>query len=324
MDLILQDADGSDVMVLNPDSVDMAYGVGDDPENDMEITMPDKSPSMQRGMFVYCEGTAYGGMLTGVKSDGGLLWRGRTWFGLLASKVLVPDGGVGALTVSGNANDVLRSVVSRIGLSSVFKVASGKSPITVKSHTFDMYQDALNGLVEMLSGLDGKLMVSHDGSKPVLSAIPLKDWSKDEEFDSDQVSLTVDVDHLPINHLVGRGEGQDGERTNVELYMDGNGNVSTTVQTFKGPYENAEYYNYSSADRDKLIEDGTKKLKGYWDDSRSISVSIPAGRDRYDIGDRIGGTDPKTGISATASITKKIVRFDSRGNVTVEFETGAI
>ena len=171
MDLMLQTAKGVDIMPIAPTDVDMAFGVGKDPENDMELTMPDGSPKMERGMYVYCEGTAYGGMLTGIASDDGLTWHGRTWFGLLASKVLVPDGGVGSLTVSGNANDVLRSLVSRIGLTACFKVNAAKSTLTVKSHTFDKYQDALNGIVAMLSKVGGKLRIVHDGTKPVLSAV---------------------------------------------------------------------------------------------------------------------------------------------------------
>lgn len=322
--MILQSADGADLMVIAPTSVDMAYGVGDDSENDMELAMPDGSPAIERGMFVYVEGTAYGGMLTGIESSGGVTWRGRTWFGLLASKVLVPDGGTGALTVSGNANDVLRSLVSRIGLSSVFGVEEKKSVINISSHTFNMYDDALNGIFSMLSGLGGKLKVTHDGNRPVLSAVKAKDWSEDEEFSSDQVDVSVKLDYLPVNHLVGRGSGTDGERVSVELYMDDDGNVSTSEQALTGALENSEYYDYTTADEDKLIEDGTKRLKGYWEKASSVSVTLDASRDLYDVGDTVGGTDPRTGISASAAVTKKIIKVDGRGRVTVEYETGAI
>lgn len=324
MDLMLQSAKGVDIMPIAPTDVDMAFGVGKDPENDMEITMPDSAPKIERGMYVYCEGTAYGGMLTGIASDDGLTWHGRTWFGLLASKVLVPDGGVGSLTVSGNANDVLRSLISRTGLTACFKVNAAKSTLTVKSHTFDKYQDALNGIVSMLSKVGGKLRIVHDGDKPVLSAVQAKDWSKDEAFDADQVDVAIDMDYLPVNHLVGRGEGQDGERVNVELYMDDSGAVSTTKQTLKGVLDNSEYYNYSSADKAKLIEDGTKKLQEYWADAHSVSVALDASLDLYDVGDTVGGTDAKTGIFASAKVTKKIVKMDERGSVTVQYETGAI
>ena len=55
-----------------------------------------------------------------------------------------------------------------------------------------------------------------------------------------------------------------------------------------------------------------------------MSVSLDASQDIFDIGDTVGGTDAKTGIEASAKITKKIVKMDSRGVVTVEYETGAI
>lgn len=323
MDVVLQDVDCTDLRPLAPTSLECAFGVGDQAENTIELVMPDTAPAMEAGQVVYVEGTEYGGMLTRLSTKSGTVWDGLSWGGLLAAKVIVPDGGTGTLTVSGDANDVLRSLVKRAGLTDLFAVSPGKSALkALQSYTFAAYADYLAGIDAMLASVGGKLRMRHDGHQMVLSALPLKDWSVDEEFDASQVEVSVDIDHVPTNHLVARGKDSKDNRVSVDLYMDESGNVSET-QSLKGRFEVAKYYDYTNADRDKLVEDGTKRLKGYWDKSRSVSLKLSADRDRYDVGDRIGGTDPASGVSATATIVKKVVTLDSRGVSGVTYETGS-
>lgn len=322
MDLTLQDERGEDVMLLAPLTLDYACGIGDDPENDFELTFARPVPAIKAGMAVYAYGTPYGGILRKQSPSGdGVSWEGDTWEGVLASRVIVPDGGTGALSVSGEANSIVSSLVSRLGLSGVFSVAGWSSGVSYKGYTFGMYDDLLAGLTEMLSSKGLKLRIRHDGSRPQLAAVPLKDWSRDEEFDAGLVDVQVTVDHIPVNHLVARGEDSDENRVSVELYMDGSGNVSER-RTFSGRWERQEYYNYTSADRDKLVSDGTKRLKKYWDEAHKVEVSMTGGGERYDLGDVIGGTDPRCGVSATAAVNKKVLTIDALGNMTVEVKAG--
>lgn len=320
MDLVLKDADGRDLMVLSPDSADFAWGSR---ENDFELVFSDgpNRPKFVQWGIIYAHGTEWGGMLTHVTSeDGEVRWRGPTWAGMLAHKVLVPDEGSDHLTVSGEANAVLGQLVERVGLSSCMAASAEGSGITIKAYQFDLYEDAYEGITEMLASVGAKLRIRHDGERAVLSALPAKDWSQDEEFDSDLVDVFVDVDHQPVNHLVARGEGEEQERIAVELYMDADGNVSET-QTLRGALESSEYYDYTNADRDKLVEDGTKRLREYYAKSRSVSVTLRADDDRYDVGDTVGGTDARTGVTATARISKKVLSVDAYGTATVSYET---
>lgn len=322
MDLTLQDESGEDVMIISPSSLDMAWEVSDDrPELDFLLTMDRAVTEMRAGCMVYVEGTDWGGMLRKYDSDGHK-WTGDTWAGLLASRVLVPDGGSGALSVSGTAQQVIAEVVRRCDLGSVFSVdLSG--PVHVGSWTFPKYTDAWTGLCRMLRDRGARLAITHNGVKPVLQAVPATDWTLDEAFDSSLVNVSVQHDYACVNHLVGRGEGQDGARVAVDLYLDANGNVSKT-QTIKGRWERAEYYNYSNADADKLTEDGTKRLKEYYAAAQSVKVKLLDGEDRYSIGDKVGGEDPDTGEYASAYISKKIVKVDSSGRATVEYGTGGL
>ena len=65
MDLVLKTSDGTDVMVLSPESADFEWG-GD--RNDFELVFEDSAaqPAFERWGYVYAEGTEYGGMLTEV------------------------------------------------------------------------------------------------------------------------------------------------------------------------------------------------------------------------------------------------------------------
>lgn len=322
MDLTLQNESGEDVMILSPSSLDMAWEVSDDkPELDFLLTMDRAVTEMRAGCMVYAEGTDWGGMLRKYNSDGHK-WTGDTWAGLLASRVLVPDGGSGSLSVSGTAQQVIAEVVRRCGLDSVFSVELN-GLVDVGSWTFPKYIDAWTGLCRMLRDRGARLAITHNGVKPVLQAVPATDWTLDEAFDSSLVNVSVQRDYACVNHLVGRGEGQDGARVAVDLYLDANGNVSKT-QTIKGRWERAEYYNYSNADADKLTEDGTKRLKEYYAAAQSVKVKLLDGEDRYSIGDKVGGEDQDTGEYASAYISKKIVKVDSSGRATVEYGTGGL
>ena len=141
MDLTLKTSDGTDVMVLSPESADFEWG-GD--RNDFELVFEDSAaqPAFERWGYVYAEGTEYGGMLTEVKSEDGLVrWRGPTWTGMLARKVLVPDAGKDHLTASGEANAVLRRLVARMGLGDALAGSTEDSRIQVKGFQFEFYGD---------------------------------------------------------------------------------------------------------------------------------------------------------------------------------------
>lgn len=320
MDLVLKDAGGTDLMVISPDSADFAWGRD---ENDFELRFSDspRRPGFVRYGYVYAYGTEYGGLLTRMSSEDGVVtWGGVTWTGLLKHKVLVPDSGSDHLTVSGDLNAVLAQLVARVGLSSVMSAGGSRSGISVSSYKFPLYVDAYSGITGMLGSVGAKLVIRHNGDHAVLSAVRAKDWSSDEEFDSDLVNVFVDVDHLPVNHLVARGEDEGQNRIAVELYLDGSGNVSQS-RTFSGVLENSEYYNFNNADLDTLVEYGTERLKDYWDESKSVSVSINAEDARFDIGDTVGGIDSRTGISASAKVTKKVLTIDMYGIAKVSYET---
>lgn len=321
VDIILQDENGVDVMIIDPVSFDLALGVGEHSENDFELSVPDKAPIIKSGMRVYIEGTAYGGIITRLKVNSGYTWCGQTWSGILSNKVVLGQSDGENLVLSEEIHSTLRKLIAKYDLQSLFEVESGACNLTPKRYEVPLYATLYDAIHGFISASGGKLLIRYNGAKAVLSVIPLKNWAEDEEFDTNLVNLTADMEYLPVNHLVCRGTGQKDERIALELYLDAKGNVSER-QTFFGLQEHAEYYNYTSADKDTLIKDGTKRLKDYWKEATKLSVELTDQADRYDIGDIVGAVDDRTGLTVSAPITKKVITIDKNGVPKVTYTTG--
>lgn len=128
-------------------ALDLQYG---DEQNDFELTHSTPGLLLSDGCYIGAEDTEFGGRVDAVRitvDDGHALYTltGRTWHGLLAGKILQPDSGADRLTVSGDANSIIRTVISRIGLSTVFDVPSEASGITLSNYSFRRYITAWDG-----------------------------------------------------------------------------------------------------------------------------------------------------------------------------------
>lgn len=318
MDLIYTNANGEDIGVLFAYELDLAFG---ESENDFECTISSNAHCCSPGSYLYMEGTEYGGIVDAVTSNTGaeeVTYSGRTWHGILNSKILCPDSGQNYLTVSGDANTILGALITRMGLASLFRADSAASGITISSYQFARYISGYNGILKMLSSVGAKLKMVHDGENVVLSAAPIADYSQDG-IDNDQTEMTVKKTKNKVNHLICLGSGELADRMIVHLYADANGNISQT-QTFTGLHEYADVYDYSNAeDEAELIQGGTERLKELLQQD-DLSVDFDETDDPYDIGDIVGASDNVTGVSIAVPITKKIVRVQN-GIITIDFET---
>lgn len=321
MDLIYTNADLVDQGVLQDCMLDLAFGAD---ENDFELEVPAEGVTLEAGALLYIEGTEYGGMVDGMRytsADGVKRYTGRTWHGILNSKVIQPDAGADYYTVSGDANAVLAVVLQRLSLSALFVAADGSSGLSV-SYQFNRYCGGYDGLRAMLDSVGGKLRMEVLGTGRVrLSAVPVTRYVKENEWDSDR--MTIDATQLwhPVNHLICLGKGDLRQRQVVHLYADANGNLSTT-QTSTGLAERVAVYDYANAESlESLTAHGMSKLAEY-QAGDSCKASLADSETVYDIGDVVGVCDAVTGLSVETTITKKIVTI-SGGVVTVSYKTGS-
>lgn len=317
MDLIYTNSQKQDIGVLLNYEFDLAYGTD---ENDFELKVGINDHCCEAGCFLYIEGTEYGGIIDAVASDTAneeVTYTGRTWHGILNSKVLCPDSGQDYLTVSGEANTVLGTLISRMGLSALFDVSSETSTLTLSSYKMERYVTGYDGIRNMLQSVNGKLLMSYNGGKVILSAVPIVDYT-DNGFDSDILSFTLKMTARKVNHLICLGKGNLKNRLVVHLYADASGNISQTQsQTRLDEY--TAVYEYSSVeDEDELIEAGAKRLSELRKQDE-LSISLDETDDVFDIGDIVGATDNVTGISIAVPIAKKIVNIQ-RGIVSISYD----
>lgn len=318
VDLIATDAQHRDMLDIRDCTLDLAFGSD---ENDFQLTVHEPNIRLEAGAFVYVDGTEYGGIIdsTGSSLEDGVAavaYEGRTWHGLLASRVIQPPSGQDYRTVSGDATDCIQQVIDHIGLSGVMTTSPARaSGLTVSSYRFYRYTDAYTGLKKMLESCGGKLHMAYDSGMLRLSAMPVATYGG---VDSDLIDYSYDRDWHPVNHLICLGTGEGKDRTVVHLYADRQGEVSET-QSITGLDEVQAVYDYSNADRDELLEEGREKLEALQAQG-GVDVRIHDGLD-LDIGDVVASHDRLSGIDVTAQVTKKIAKL-AHGVLTVSYECG--
>ena len=340
MDLIYMNAEMVDQGVLQEFEMDLAFGAN---ENNFECKIPSNMHCCDAGYYLYIEGTEYGGTIDGIEvisETGEIIYSGRTWHGIIGSKVIMPllngetstgdvtikdkdpngNSYVGKyLVISGDANKCVQFIVNRLGLSSLFHVSEAESEI-INSFHFDRFTDGYSGIVKMLKSAGLRLAVEYTDGDVLLSAMPQYNYATDEEFDPDLVDMQLKKRVNTVNHLVCLGSGELEDRTVIHLYADNHGNISQT-QTQFGLDEHAAVYDYSAVEsEEELLKQGTEHLASLWLPDEMV-IKLDDSSDFYHVGDMVGATDNITGLSTTATIRKKIVTI-REGLISISYEVG--
>lgn len=317
MDLIYTNSDRIDQGVLSAYAFDLSYG---ESENDFSMVIGTKEAMLDFGSFIYMENTEYGGTVDAKKvttNSESITYTGRTWHGVLNSKVIEPNSGDDYYIVSGDANEILDLLISRMGLSELFTSKKEVAGIDIARYQFHRYCKGYDGIADMLSDNGAKLKIAWKGQFVELSAVPIDDYSKNP-IDGDITLLTVEKHGKKVNHLICLGGGELAEREVVHLYVDQSGNIVEN-QYYFGVDEVAEIYENSNAE--DLKAEGINRLKELMDNDKS-EITLPENNDlHYDIGDIVDSSDVQTGISVTAKVTQKIVKIKN-GAISTEYKTG--
>ena len=319
MDLIYTNSNRVDQGVLHAYSMDLSYGAE---ENDFELTVSQSEAVLQTGAVVYCEGTEYGGIIDGMKTSSNaetITYYGRTWHGILNSKVLLPIEGEDYLEASGTGFMLLTLLVARMGLNELFNVTRGEY-ICINLYRFARYCKGYDGFVDMLASGGAKLKIEWKDRKVQLSAVPIVDYTN-YPVDSDMAVLTVERYDNKVNQLICLGRGELAEREVIDLYVDQFGRIGD-VKYYTGAQEYVDVYDNSNAESyDELRSEGVKRLKELRDCDTSEIAIIDNPNLIYDIGDIVGATEIRSGIKVSATVTQKIVRIKN-GVANIEYKTG--
>ena len=321
-DVIL--ADGKLTPRASVSQVTLDWACGTD-ENDFELTIDDlDAPEIERGWYFWLDGSDVGGRIIDrrVSVAGGTsttTWIGQSWTGMLAAKILQPDANQDYLTVSGKLPDILKNLLKRIGLDSVFTVDSSDAS-TLSNWMFQnpRYVDAYTGLRTLLASCGRRLDFKASGNKILLGIVPVQTIAN--TIDSDLVDFKAETNRRAVNHLIGLGSQELKNRLVVNYFADATGVVSQT-QTLVGADEVCATYDYSNADLGTLQSETQKHLQELQTGgSVEVTLSDEVG-DGLRVDDKIVATDQASGVNVTAVVTKRIVKIDS-GILASTFEVG--
>lgn len=321
-DVILADGKLTPRAIVSQVTLDWACGTD---ENDFELTIDDPdAPEIERGWYFWLDGSDVGGRIIDrrVTVSGGVstaMWIGQSWTGMLAAKILQPDANQDYLTVSGKLPDILKSLLKRIGLDSVFTVDSSDAS-TLSNWMFrnPRYVDAYTGFRNLLASCGRRLDFQAKDNRILLGITPV--GIIDNTIDSDLVDFKAETNCRAVNHLIGLGSQELKDRLVVNYFADAAGAVSQT-QTLIGVDEVCATYDYSNADLSTLQSETKKHLQELQTGgSVEVTLSDEVG-DGLHVDDKIVATDQASGVNVTAVVTKQIVKIDS-GILTSTFEVG--
>lgn len=318
MDVVYTDRNRVPTGTLKKYSVDLDIGK----DNDFELQMNLKNHCMDYNSIWYVDGTEYGGIVDAIKLDtysNLVFYSGRSWRGFFAKKIIQPDSGSDYYVVSGDANDVLWTLIQRLKLQDLFTVPDSSSNISITSYQFDRYCNGYEGIMKMLASVNAKPRFAYTDGMVLVEAVPIEDLSEKYEYSDDYgMRLILENNQGGVNHLICLGPGELSARTVIHLYADADGNIGKTQHYF-GLDEIVEVYDYgNSGDDSKLEEGGIEKLQSLMN---AETMSAQFSKLDVDVGDIVGGKNRMTGIKIKETVNSQIVKIQN-GRETIEYKVG--
>ena len=317
-EIIVADLSGVELRSLLFSYYDFEVG---DFENSFEVTSQrDEWKNLPTNARLYIPGTEYGGLykITDVDSKHNQVTAGGfTWRGMLQRSFICPPSGQDYATDSGELNAIVGARVAA-AYPNIFAESSESTGITT-SYQYNRYCSLYDGLKEMLrkKGYKMRLRYNQELCKVIVDAVPIVDYSSQIEYSSDMnADYKMVLDYTGVNHLICLGSGELRNRTVIHLYVSKQGVISRT-QTQFGEDEITDVYDYPGASEADLIQSGTDQLKRQANKNK-FSISLESAKE-VSVGDIVGSRDYVTGLTMTAPITTKIIKWEE-GFVKTEYK----
>ena len=310
----MADSAGNTLFPLYDFDLDMDEGWGDGVDNTFDLVVRDPSaPLPEAAWRFFADGSEIGGRVEGFelktgRNSTGLHWKGSTWTGILNKRLLWPDSGKDYLTLSGDANDVLRSVVQRLDLASLFAVPDGKAGIGVSYQCSRDTPEAWTNLRLAMRSAGLRLDAMWVGGSCRIQAVKVTDWRG--RVDSDLVSFELTSDLLVTNHLKAAGKGELASREVVDVYADRYGNVGTS-KGMAGVFELEEFYDANNSEGDDLRDQATDRLKDKQGEG-GVTVTVDEGVE-FGLGDTVEARHYSPNVTVTVEISSKVISATGAG-----------
>lgn len=298
---------------------------GEMADNTFQLTMPVGAwqlDKIQRGDYVYINGTEYGGLVSSVNkntNDGTVTVKGVLWRGLLAMRIISPPSG-SAYQVYTNTelNALIADVIGNDygGLFSCVTISTG-----VTTSCQFRYTQKLKGLTKALAQEGFTLSCVYWASiKAVLTeARACTDYSSYADISSDLgIGLSITAGRVDdYNHCIALGTGELTERMVREIWM-----LDGTVYTARPAALTEEklrsmVFDYPNAESaDELLQSASSALLQYAA-MTSAEIDLQKAQEQLNInlklGDVIQTIDRDLNISAAKKVSQRILTMTASG-----------
>ena len=299
-DVILADSDGRELGVILDSNI--TVDTNGEYEFSVQIARPNWYSELTFSSYVYITDTEYGGIIGEVLTDTTLDYvelKGITWRGRLQYKVIEPPAGSDYKTVSGELNQVMKTLIEP-EFDGLFRVSLEDTGISVKNFQFDRYCTLLEGLTKMLKSAGYRLQIRliKEQDEPcyiLVEAVPIVDYSAQIELSQDsRLNFTMDDKQNGVNHLIVTGKGELQERNVFHLYVQKDGSIGKT-QYYKGLDEISAVYENTSTETAELEKTSKEQLQKLMN-KKTFQMDVAKLGIEVGIGDIVGGRDYLTGM----------------------------
>lgn len=260
------------------------------------------------GDYIAVEGTEYGGMVMYVRvntEQHKVYLDGRTWRGMLHSKIVSPPAGQDYYIVT---NRILPAVIATLlqqaNLLNIFRI--GTIPAApVQSYQFKRYCTLYEAITELFSFFGLGLQLDFINDKVHISAV-----STGDEIDITDRDAHIDIiDNAGgVNHLICLGQGELSARQVAHLYKQPDGSISDT-QYYTGAAEVVDKFeNTNAATLAELVSTGTQHFEELLDGEIKRDLLYKQGH--FKLGDKLVKADLFTGLECSTSISKIVFVID--------------
>lgn len=329
MDFYITDKDRYDMMYLS-DKCSFDFEIGS--ENDFEIGIPVSlydSEIYEKGHYIYCDGTEYGGRIEGIKSDTSdriVKVYGETFRGMLKDKVVEPPTGEAYLYVSGDLTSCLKALLGG-QYTEVFKVSDAFTGVSVSNYKVNRYDYILNAMESLLESKGYRLDISVVNEEAQFFVeLSAKPNEVDDEISQDyDFNFSIDKKILKYNYMIALGGGQLEKRTVLYLHQKEDGTIEQVSGIPNGDDIRVYKYDYSSSDSSEneteLLDSAAKKFDEI-NESDSQAMTISDGSQiELELGSIVSGRDYITGITIQEPVTRKILKVKN-GIASVSYKIG--
>lgn len=277
-----------------------------------------KADKIMRGDYVYIDGTEFGGIVCSVNKNTNtdtVTIKGALWRALLAMRIITPPSGQAYKVYTDTELNAMIADVIGNDYVNLFQVPSTSTGATT-SYQF-RYQTKLAGLSKALLQVGYTLSCVYDATvqRVIVKARHCTDYSEYADISSDLgIGLSITSGRVDdYNHCIALGTGELTERMVREIWML-NGVIynSRPVALLEADIRSMTFDYPNAESEDELLSSARDALLQYAAMS-SAEIDLSELQIDLQLDDTILTVDRDLNISATKSVSQRIITVDARG-----------